>query len=77
MANETYNGWTNRASWLVNVWGNPESKEDVQMLRDMLEDQYNELPNGIIKDMIDLDEINWDELMEHFNDEEEEESEED
>lgn len=77
MVNETYNGWTNRATWLVNVWGNPESKDDVQMLRDMLEDQYNELPNGILKDMIDLDEINWDELMEHFNDEEEEESEED
>lgn len=72
MANETYNGWTNRTTWLVNVWGNPESKDDVQMLRDMLEDQYNELPNGILKDMLDLDEINWDELMEHFNDEEEE-----
>ncbi len=73
MADNTYNGWTNRATWLVNVWGNPESREDVESLRSMLEEQYDEMPNGILKDMLDLSDINWDELMEHFEEESEEE----
>ncbi len=34
----TYNGWTNRATWLVNVWFNPESKADVQSAREQLEE---------------------------------------
>lgn len=66
-----YNGWTNRSTWLVNVWGNPESKEDVQALREDLEAQYDALPNGILKDMLDMNEINWDELKSHFEEEEE------
>ena len=76
MNDRTYNGWTNRATWLVNVWGNPESKEDVQNLRSMLEEQYDAMENGIIKDMLDLSDINWDELESHFEDEETEAEEE-
>lgn len=76
MSKSDYNGWTNRATWLVNVWGNPESRDDVEMLRDMLQEQYDELPNGILKDMLDLDEINWDELLAHFDDEDEEQDDE-
>jgi hypothetical protein len=70
MTKNDYNGWTNRATWLVNLWGNPESREDVHSLKDMLEEQYDEMPNGILKDMLDLSDINWDELLEHFEDEE-------
>jgi len=69
---EKYNGWTNRATWLVNVWGNPESRSDLDMLKADLEEQYDALPNGIIKDMLDLDEINWEELAEAFDEEKEE-----
>ena len=69
MSNDGYNGWTNRATWLVNVWGNPESREDVESLRAMIEEQYDEMPNGILKDMLDISDINWDKLLGHFEEE--------
>lgn len=70
MAN-TYNGWTNRATWLVNVWGNPESRQDVEFLKETIDEEYDNMPDGILKDMIDINEINWNELLEHFDEEEE------
>ncbi len=73
MSQNDYNGWTNRDTWLVNVWFNPESREDVKMARETMVFLYNDLPDGPIKDMIDLDSINWDELLDHFEDEDEEE----
>ncbi len=72
----SYNGWSNYETWLVNVWYNPESKEDVQYAKDTLEEQYDSIPDGPLKDMINLDAINWKELESHFEDNDEEESEE-
>jgi hypothetical protein len=69
----SYNGWSNRETWLVNVWYNPESRSDVEAIRCMLEEQYDEMPNGPLKDMVDIMAINWDELLEHFEEETEEE----
>ena len=74
MDNREYNGWTNRATWLVNVWFNPESKEDVQFAREQLEEAIDQLPD-FLKDFVDTD-INWGELESHFEDEDEEEPEE-
>ena len=67
MAAETYNGWTNRATWLVNVWFNPESREDVQSARETLESAIDDLPD-FLRDFVDTD-INWDELELHFDSE--------
>lgn len=60
----SYNGWTNRATWLVNVWFNPESVSDVQMARETLESAIDELPD-FLRDFVDAD-VNWKELESHF-----------
>ena len=65
----SYNGWSNRETWLVNVWCNPESRSDVEAIRYSLEEQYDEMPDGPLKDMVDIMAINWDELLEHFEEE--------
>ena len=75
MNRSDYNGWTNRATWLVNVWCNPESREDVEAIRYSLEEQYDAMPDGPLKDMVELSEVDWDQLLEHFEEEEEAEEE--
>lgn len=68
---DTYNGWTNRATWLVNVWFNPESRADVQSARDALQEAEDSVPD-FLRDFLCTDEINWDELEEQFEETEEE-----
>ena len=68
----SYNGWSNRETWSVNVWFNPESKEDVQLARGMIEEQYDAMGEGVLKDMLSIEAIDWDELESHFDDEENE-----
>ena len=67
-----YNGWSNRETWLVNVWFDPESKEDVQLARSVIEERYDAMENGVLKDMISINSIDWNELESHFDDEENE-----
>jgi hypothetical protein len=68
---ETYNGWSNRATWLVNNWFNPESVDDLNNAREALEEAKNNCPD-FLRDFIQ-DDVNWDELESCFEDEEEEE----
>jgi hypothetical protein len=71
----TYNGWTNRATWLVNVWFNPESVADVESARETLEDAAASVPD-YLRDFLCVEEVNWDELAAHYTEEEEEETDE-
>lgn len=75
MRNDTYNGWTNRETWLVNIWFNPETKADIQSAREMLEEQYDSMSEGALKDMLCLDAVNWQELEDAMEEEEEQEEE--
>lgn len=64
----TYNGWSNRETWLVNVWFNLITEDDVAMAESVLTEQYDSMPEGPLKDMIDLGAVNWDELRESVQD---------
>jgi hypothetical protein len=69
-----YNGWTNRATWLINVWFEPRTSEDVIMARETFEEAVSELSekHSWLADFVDTD-INWGELEEHCEEEEENE----
>jgi len=70
MNDRTYNGWTNRATWLVNVWFNPETREDVESARYAIEEAEESIPD-FMRDFLCISEINWTELLEHFEEAEE------
>jgi len=74
MADSNYNGWANRETWLVNVWFNPESREDVESARYVIEEAYDTLPD-FMRDFCDIGSIDWDELLSHFDEEDEEDEE--
>jgi hypothetical protein len=67
----TYNGWTNRSTWLVNLWYEPRYKSDLDWIKEELEQKVADLADSelitdkILADMINLQEIDWDELKDH------------
>ena len=74
-----YNGWTNYATWRVNLelfdgdnvgYGSPDGMREFAEV--LIEESTDE---GIGRDyaMAFLDEVNWQEIAEHYEEEEEEE----
>ena len=68
----SHNGWTNRETWLVNVWFSPETKSDIDFARESIEQDINNLPD-YLKDFIDVNSIDWVQLYEHVQDEQDDE----
>ena len=70
MTDNTYNGWTNRATWLVNVWFNPETRADVEAAQYAILEAADNIPD-FMRDFLCTDEINWEELFSHCEENEE------
>ena len=62
------NGWTNRETWVVNVWFNPETKEDVDYIEETLEDEFMDIHgmHGIYIDLMNFGSIDWNELRDNL-----------
>ena len=67
-----YNGWTNRETWLISVWFNPTERSELDYIKEQMESDIEALP-GYLKDMIDVDCINWEELKEECEETEDDE----
>jgi hypothetical protein len=77
MANEKYNGWTNYATWRVNLemfdGGDFASDNDLDAydlgdsLREMAYDTLSESGSGLVLDfsLAFLSDVNWHEIAEH------------
>jgi hypothetical protein len=76
--NTKYNGWTNRATWLIVAWYEPKP-DDLDWIKEELEDAQMSLgarasefytAYKFFNDLLDLKQINWDELRETLTDDE-------
>ena len=75
MTKTDYNGWTNRETWVINLWMGDYFQEVANdgehLLADYIEEtvwdmlEEAEVP-PMFKDLIDLGVVNWQELAEHY-----------
>ena len=72
---KNYNGWRNRETWLVNLHFEINSKDDLEYVKNHIDEMENEIANKFpfISDYLDLSLIDWAELDAHIEEEEMEE----
>ncbi len=52
--NKTHNGRSNRETRLVSLYYNPETKEDLNFIKEQLEELENEIKNPFLKDFVNF-----------------------
>jgi hypothetical protein len=76
MENKTHNGWTNRATWVVNLWIGDELSDKAQegmtikpddaenLVQDLVGQTTNTVEDAFATDliMLALSEVNWEEI---------------
>ena len=69
---KNYNGWENRETWLVNLHFEINSKDDLEYVKNHIEEMEEEISNKypFISDYLDFSLINWSELDAHIEEEE-------
>ena len=77
MENTKYNGWTNYATWRVNLemFDGSDSYWTAESAKEFVEDIITyDTSEGIARDyaLAFIDDVNWDEIAEHYQEEEEE-----
>jgi hypothetical protein len=76
MSNQTYNGWTNYATWRVNLemFDGSEETWTADSARDFVEDVIiDSTPDGIARDyaLAFISDVNWHEIAAHYEAEQE------
>ena len=72
MKTEEYNGWTNRVTWLIPLWFNPQTTADVDYLEneleadcfDLIKSHGDNMLADLVWDMVDFSQVNWQEIRE-------------
>ena len=75
MTKTDYNGWTNRETWVINLWlgdyFQDVANEGQQLIADYIEETVWDMLEeanvpAMFKDMINLNAVNWRELEQHY-----------
>ena len=75
MTKTDYNGWTNRETWVINLWlgdyFQDVANEGQQLMADYIEETVWDMLEeanvpDMFKDMIDLNAVDWRELEQHY-----------
>ena len=75
MTKTDYNGWTNRETWVINLWlgdyFQDVANEGQQLMADYIEETVWDMLEeanvpDMFKDMIDLSAVDWRELEQHY-----------
>ena len=75
MTKTDYNGWTNRETWVINLWlgdyFQDVADEGQQLMADYIEETVWDMLEeanvpDMFKDMIDLNAVDWRELEQHY-----------